>query len=678
MKNWKLSRKITLGIMLILIVCMSLLYATANSTLTKMMRESEHKNMENTLAAQTSLIEEYVKRQEMLLEAYSRTPVIRDVLKDADNRSKLKNAQTYTEYYYKGLDNWEGIYVGEWNTHCIVHSSPDVVGITLRDGEPLKQLQDAMTSRNGLYDAGIIISPASGKLILSMYCPVFDTDGSTIVGYVGGGPFVEDLESTLSEIRRSDDTTGYYMINVLTGMYIFADNRELIATEIQDDMLLNIMEQIQNGQNEGEISYQSQENGKILANYRYIDEHGWAVVSYDREANIYSAVHKNMLVLAEICIIFVVLISVLAFVMIFLSMKPLRYAEESIMELSTLKLEKNHKLDAWIGTKSEVGKIATALDSLYRSLGEMVSTLSDCSDSLNDSAVEMQNSSHVLLSCVSENSKATTAFAEHTEEINETVGRVEQQMESITKVVSEVEERIGQGNTQSRRLLEKVEKMQQLANATMENTNAQIVDNQKIIEKAMDDLQTLMRIDEMASRILDITSQTNLLSLNASIEAARAGEAGRGFSVVAGEIGNLAASSSETATQIQAICNETKTNIEHVQECFDQVISFLQDDVKTQFAEFAHATKDYYDSICDMRNIISDIAEASGVFVDTVQNIQTQIREVSDVPDNESVRSTDILDKARQTEKTTEEMNVIVTKNKENANAISGIVKRFS
>lgn len=80
----------------------------------------------------------------------------------------------------------------------------------------------------------------------------------------------------------------------------------------------------------------------------------------------------------------------------------------------------------------------------------------------------------------------------------------------------------------------------------------------------------------MASQILSITSQTNLLSLNASIEAARAGEAGKGFAVVAGEIGVLAGNSSETATQIQAICNETKDNIAHVRSCFDQVIAFCR------------------------------------------------------------------------------------------------------
>lgn len=637
-------------------ICISLLYLVASNRMNAMMKQSEVDHMKASLHAQTNLIEEYVRHQEDLLTAYSKSPVVADLLKHPTDSEKQKAAQEYTQKYYAGLKQWEGLYIGEWNTHVIAHSNPEVVGMTTRKGEGLKALQTAMESANGLYNAGIIVSPASSKLTLSMYCPVFDTDGKTILGYVGGGPFADELKELLDSLKASKaDTTMYSMINVQTGMYIFDNDASLMATEIKDTMLLKVIDTIKANTEDTfrKLEYTNSEKKKSLASYEYVAEYDWAVVSYDTEANIYKDSHANMRFLGIICILSIIIISFLSWIFIHLSTRPLKYVENSIVMLKDLNLQRDHQLDAYINKKSEIGQIATALDSLYSSFQDIVATLDQCSDSLTSTAAKMTDSSTLLLQCVEDNSSATTDFADHAESINQTVQSVDGQVTEIAQVVSEVENKIHAGTSQSNLLLEKVSSMQHLAKESLTKTHLQIGENQRAIENAMENLQSLMRIDEMANQILDITSQTNLLSLNASIEAARAGEAGKGFAVVAGEIGNLANSSSETVANIQDICNETKSNIVKVQECFDSIISFLQNDIQTQFEEFVNATNEYYTAIEEIQVVISGIDQSARVFVNAVADIHNQIDEVQSVSGGRIVSSVEILEKAEQTTHTT-------------------------
>lgn len=680
-KNLKMKTALTIVITILTILSITLLYATTQSGMTSLMKTSAQSSMKSSLNSQTTLIGEYVAHQEDLLREFSVSPVIADYLKDINNKDKQQKAQQYTESYYKGLDNWEGLYVGEWNTHVVTHSNPKVVGMTTRKGDSLKQLQDAMTSAKGLYDAGIIISPASKKLTLSMYCPVFDTDGTSILGYVGGGPFCEKLESLLQEIEKTDKiNTEYSMINVTSGMYIFNKDKSLITKAAEDVGMQKVIKKINanNKDTTGILNYKNKKGISYVMSYQYNAEHDWAVISNVKENDLYSDVYKIMKELRNICLLVCAIIAVLSWFFIHISTKPLAEVTSSLLELKKLKIRKNPHLRKYINKKSEIGQIATALDSLSNSFEDIIQKLGQCSESMSASAEEMTDSSGVLIRCVGENAAATAHFAEHAEQINQTVAQVDEGIVEINDVVGQVESKIQRGNTQSRELMEQVSEMRAIASKSLETTSAKIAENHEAIQQAIIRLQSLTQIDDMAKQILDITNQTNLLSLNASIEAARAGEAGRGFSIVAGEIGNLADVSRQTATAIQDICEETKHNITLVEECFDNVIQFLENDVKTQFEQFVRATNEYNGSIIQIQNIIKEMNDCSDEFVKAVSDIRCQIDTVQSNPEGLEVHTDDILSKVEQTKQTSESLVDIAHTNEQNAISIQQIMERFS
>ena len=388
--------------------------------------------------------------------------------------------------------------------------------------------------------------------------------------------------------------------------------------------------------------------------------------------------YSNRTILGILCVVSFLFLAVLSWVLIRFCIRPLKIAENAVWELKDLNLRKNDRLQKYVNGKSEIGHIATAIDSLYETFYDIVSTLNQCSDSLMDSAGKMTDSAQELFACVGDNAATAEQVVAGATTTKEAVNHVGEEIARISDLVMEVDEKVQAGSDKSDMLIQSVQEMKKRANNSLETNGEQMRMNEKNIQEAMINLQSLSRINEMVDQILDITSQTNLLSLNASIEAARAGEAGKGFAVVASEIGNLAQSSSQTATQIQTICNETNRNVECVRNCFESILEFWEKGVSAQFEDFIEMSNEYSESISSIQDVIKDIKRVSDSFVDVVSVIREQVETVELATKENTQGMDNIIQKIGRTSETAEMISDITETNQGNAESIQNIIRKFS
>ena len=219
--------------------------------------------------------------------------------------------------------------------------------------------------------------------------------------------------------------------------------------------------------------------------------------------------------------------------------------------------------------------------------------------------------------------------------------------------------------------------MKELATKTYEQSNIKLEEIKKNIDNALTSLKELSEIKNLASSILTIAEQTNLLSLNASIEAARAGEQGRGFAVVAGEIGNLASTSKETAANINKLVMDSDKNIENVNACVKNILSYIETEIINSFKDVANKSNDCNESAEAIQKDITYLNNIAEELKKSIKQINNNINDIKLISEENSQAIGTIVEKSESTSLIATELQNQSEENKKMSGQLNDIISQF-
>jgi methyl-accepting chemotaxis protein len=187
-------------------------------------------------------------------------------------------------------------------------------------------------------------------------------------------------------------------------------------------------------------------------------------------------------------------------------------------------------------------------------------------------------------------------------------------------------------------------KLEEDATASSDKANLLYHEAKEKLTIAINDSKSVQEINVLAKTILAITAKTNLLALNASIEAARAGEAGRGFSVVADEIGVLAAQSSQTADSIREIVEIVNDSVSRLADSGDELLNFIDTQVLVDYKKLITTSNQYTKDADTFNGIMMDLSAASEELNASMDAILSTINDLAESAESGSQGVTKIKD----------------------------------
>ena len=550
---------------------------------------------------------------ERVLKDFTTAPIVKELLKNPSDPELTAQAQEYTTSFFGNLEGWEGIYIADWDSKVLTHPAPPVVGKVMREGAKLEELRNNMLASKGVFNVGIITSPASGQLIMSMYAPVYDENGAPI-GYVGAGTFVNANASIFADVSSLGLSSAYIYFVDSVGTMLYHPDESKIGNPVENAAVKGLVARLEKGESPEPdcVQYLYKGAQKYAAYYVGKDNAYIAVLTAD-EHDVMSNINTMTTICIALCIVCLVIFTIVAIIFAMKVSKPLTDVTEAIEVLSTgdVTVECNTKVNI-----KETYNVMNSFKTLRSALMSSMSNVKDSAASLNTAIISVDDKTAKNVESITQINDAINEVADtsqvvagHAQSMSEKAIDLGYNIETLTDNVAILYDSsltIRDANNEA------TDNMK----AVLAGANESVVAMKNITDKINETNDAISAISTAVLAIESIAAQTNLLSLNASIEAARAGESGKGFAVVADEIRTLADSSSTSAKEIKQI-------IENIISLSAETV-----EISNRVAEVVDKEKTDIETTQDKFNLLSDSVESSITGIATIRQMTEKLDEI--------------------------------------------------
>ena len=496
----------------------------------------------------------------------------------------------------------------------------------------------AISAGGQVYSSDPYVDASTGKTCIA--CSIMVRDGVVLSSDIT----FDKIQEKMDAFESSSDDVKIYLINSVTGDILLSNDSTVVGSTVSSssDSIVKGLASVYSSldttatYSEDKVQIIKTGAGKMMYVATAVDGTSWVVAS----ATPYSFVMDPTISSLNIgLVITLICLAVLAAFLYFVIRKyldPVSNVSGKIGDLTS----GDFTTDIVPEGNNEITTLSEQLNDYIDRMKGMLTHLTDITNDMGESASQCAEISGEL-------SESNASQGESIEKLNDYLNGLDQSIEDVATAATElanVSNTLAVNSDEVRTLCEETVKSSETGRNEMKDmTQAVTVLNETIGELASIIRMTAETVDEIkgiADTIGDISSQTNLLSLNASIEAARAGEAGRGFAVVASEVGALANQSSGAAAHISTLVETITQNIASINEKADDCLK----DMEKCLAGVSRSNESFdsiYSDITKATEAITDIADGIGRINDVASNnaaateeqaaTVTQILELSDM-----------------------------------------------